>query len=184
MAIRLWPQDYERKDHITKAEKALLRNAARNFKSGHIAVGIDPLGMSTASVKMGMYISSTEGLLTYSLYEGKLDPAKIDAYLMYVKMVEDQIYARLLDSKMLIVRNGDYKVLKFPYKHIVMFPDEKLGMASGSKAQLQRLYSYATYGFFQPITSEGKEKLVKDLQMFGDIRKSYDKSFSEISDLE
>ena len=27
MAIRLWPQDYERKDHITKAEKSLLRNS-------------------------------------------------------------------------------------------------------------------------------------------------------------
>ena len=24
MSIRLWPQDFERKDHITKAEKALL----------------------------------------------------------------------------------------------------------------------------------------------------------------
>lgn len=184
MAIRLWPQDYERKEHITKAEKALLRNAARNFKSGHIAVGIDPLGMSTATVKMGMYISPTEGLLTYSLYVGKLDPTKIDGYLMYVKMVEDQIYARLLDSKMLIVRTGDYKVLKFPYKHIVMFPDEKIGKVSGTKAQLQRLYAYATYGFFQPITSEGKEKLVKDLKMFSDIRKSYDKSFTEITESE
>ena len=61
MAIRLWPQDYERKEHITKAEKSLLRNAARNFKSGHIAVSIDPVGMSTATVKMGMYISPNEG---------------------------------------------------------------------------------------------------------------------------
>ena len=184
MAIRLWPQDYERKEHITKAEKALLRNAARNFRSGHIAVGIDPLGMSTATVKMGMYISPSEGLLTYSLYAGKLDPSKIDSYLMYVKMIEDRLYARLLDSKMLIVRTGDYKVLKFPYKHIVMFPDEKIGMVSGTKDQLQRLYAYATYGFFQPITSDGKEKLVKDLKIFGDIRKSYDKSFTEIAEPE
>ena len=29
MAIRLWPKDYERKEHITKAEKSLLRYAAR-----------------------------------------------------------------------------------------------------------------------------------------------------------
>lgn len=181
MAIRLWPQDYERKDHITKAEKTLLRNAARNFKSGHIAVSIDPLGMSTATVKMGMYISPEEGLLTYSLYEGKLDPNQIENYVMYVKLIEDQIYARLLDSKMLIIRTGDYKVLKFPYKHIIMFPDEKIGMASGTKMQLQQLYAYATYGFFQPITSEGKEKHVKDLKIFSDIRKSYDKSFTEIT---
>ena len=57
MAIRLWPQDYERKEHITRAEKSLLRNASRNFKSGHIVVSIDPIGMSTSTVKMGMYIS-------------------------------------------------------------------------------------------------------------------------------
>lgn len=44
MAIRLWPQDYERKDHITKAEKGILRYAARNFQNGHMVVGIDPVG--------------------------------------------------------------------------------------------------------------------------------------------
>ena len=179
MSIRLWPQDYERKEHITKSEKILLRNASRNFKSGHIAVSIDPLGMSTPSVKMGMYISPTEGLITYSLYQGQIQPANIGAYLFYVKMVEDQIYERLVDSKMLIVRNGDFKVLKFPYKHIIMFPEEKIGRANGTAEQLKRLYSYATYGFFQPITSEGKEKLIKDLKIFTDVRKSYDKSFKQ-----
>ena len=39
MSIRLWPQDFERKDHITKAEKALLRYASRNFQNGHMAIG-------------------------------------------------------------------------------------------------------------------------------------------------
>ena len=87
MAIRLWPQDYERKDHITKAEKSLLRNAARNFKSGHIAVSIDPVGMSTATVKMGMYISPDEGLITFSIYQGPLDAKLISTYKMYVGMV-------------------------------------------------------------------------------------------------
>ena len=184
MAIRLWPQDYERKEHITKAEKALLRNAARNFQSGHIAVGIDPVGLSMPSVKMGLYISPDEGLLTYSLYAEKLDPSKIDNYLAYVEMVENRIYARLLDSKMLIVRTGDCKVLKFPYKHIIMFPDEKIGGAAGTKEQLRRLYAYATYGFFQPITSTGKEKLIKDLKIFDGIRKPYDRSFTEITEPE
>ena len=83
MAIRLWPQDYERKDHITKAEKSLLRSAARNFKSGHFVVGIDPIGMSNATVKMGMYISPKEGLVSFSIYHGFLDPESVDAYKMY-----------------------------------------------------------------------------------------------------
>lgn len=52
MAIRLWPQDYERKDHITKAEKGILRYAARNFQNGHMVVGIDPVGLSGERVKL------------------------------------------------------------------------------------------------------------------------------------
>ena len=184
MAIHLWPKDFERKDHITKDEKALLRNASRNFKEGHIVVGIDPLGMSTASVRMGMYISLTEGLITYSIYKGEIDTTKIDQYLMYVKLVEDLIYTHMLDSKVLIVRNGDYKFLKFPYKHIVMFPDEKPGKASCPIMELQKLNDYATYGFFQPITSNGQERSVKALRIFENVRKPYDKSFTSISDLE
>lgn len=182
MAIRLWPNDYERKEHITKAEKILLRNAERNFRDGHFAVGIDPLGMSTDTVKMGMYISPSEGLITFSIYSGAMSEQGADAYLAYVQMVENRIYERLLDSKMLIVRNGDYKILKFPYKHIVMFPDEKVG--SASTALINRLLTYATYGFFQPLSSTGKEKRIKDLCIFENVRKQYDGGFKNISDIE
>lgn len=184
MAIRLWPQDYERKDHITKAEKSLLRNAARNFKSGHIAVSIDPVGMSTATVKMGMYISPDEGLITFSIYQGPLDAKLISRYKMYVGMVEDKIYDRLLDSKMLVVRNGSYKTLKFPYKHIIIFPDEKVGSVSASPAQIEQLKNYATLGFFRPISSKGQEKTIAELGIFEGVRKSYDSSFTQLSDQE
>ena len=184
MAIRLWPQDYERKEHITRAEKSLLRNASRNFKSGHIVVSIDPIGMSTSTVKMGMYISPSEGLITFSIYPGKIEDKNIGIYQAYVHMVEDKIYDRLLDSKILIVRDGDYKCLKFPYKHIIMFPEERVGKVDVSKGQLSQLENYATFDFFRPITSEGKEKTVSQLGIFKGIRKTYDASFSGISDVE
>ena len=138
MAIRLWPQDYERKEHITRAEKSLLRNASRNFKSGHIVVSIDPIGISTSTVKMGMYISPSEGLITFSIYPGKIEDKNIGIYQAYVHMVEDKIYDRLLDSKILIVRDGDYKCLKFPYKHIIMFAEERVGKVDVSKGQLSQ----------------------------------------------
>lgn len=56
---------YERKDHITKAEKALLRNAARNFQSGHIAVGIDPLGLADYGVEIHLDDLSKKEILSY-----------------------------------------------------------------------------------------------------------------------
>ena len=122
MTVRLWPQDFERKDHISKAEKALLRNAARNLQNGHMVVNIDPLGLSSSKLKMGMYISPSEGLVTFTIYQGKINANDISSYILYVNMTEKKIYERLLDSKLLIIRNGERKSLKFPYKHVIMFP--------------------------------------------------------------
>ncbi|MBO5324388.1 MAG: AAA family ATPase [Oscillospiraceae bacterium] len=184
MAIRLWPKDYERKDHITKAEKNLLRYAARNFQNGHIAVGIDPVGLSNETTRMGMYISLNEGLITFSIYPGKINAMMIPAYIGYAEMVEQKIYERLLDSKLLIVRNGDKKALKFPYKHIVIFPEESIGKVSISADQLKQLYGYATFDAFRPITSDGKEKRIEDLRIFDCIRKAYDHTFKSVSDIE
>ncbi len=73
MPIRLWPADYERKDHITSTEKYLLRNASRTFNNGHFVIGIDPLGLSTSAVHMGIYIAPSEGLITFSIYTGSID---------------------------------------------------------------------------------------------------------------
>lgn len=184
MSIRLWPQDFERKDHITKAEKAILRYASRNFQNGHIAIGIDPVGLSTEKVKMGMYISPNEGLITFSIYTGSISAMLIPRYLQYVEIVESKIYERLLDSKMLIVRNGQNKALKFPYKHIIIFADEMVGKTAVSTQDLNRLLHYATFESFRPITSQGKEKRIEDLMIFGGIRKAYDKTFKSLSDAE
>lgn len=184
MAIRLWPQDYERKDHITKAEKGILRYAARNFQNGHVVVGIDPVGLSSEKVKMGMYISPNEGLITFSIFSGNINAVPVFSYIGYVQMVETKIYERLLDSKLLIVRNGEKKALKFPYKHIVMFPDEAVGKTTVTKDELGQLQDYATFDSFRPITSDGKEKRIEDLKIFAGIRKAYDTTFKSLSELE
>lgn len=184
MPIRLWPRDYSRKEHISQGEKVLLRNASRNLKDGHFAVDIDPIKMSSDKVKMGLYISPGEGLITFSIYQGKVDGSMIDTYIMYVNMIEDKIYERLLDSKMLIVRTGDYKVLKFPYKHIILFPEETTDGREITEAQRKRLAAYASYKFFHPMDSEGKEKHVTDLKIFSNIRKEYDPNFKQITEIE
>ena len=67
----------------------------------------------------------------------------------------NSIYTRLLDSKLLIVRNGDSKVLKFPYKHVIIFPDQKVGRVAASKDLIRKMLNYCTYDFFRPITSRG-----------------------------
>lgn len=184
MPIRLWPRDYSKKEHISQSEKILLRNASRNLKDGHFAVDIDPVKMSSDKVKMGLYISPSEGLITFSTYQGKVDGSMIDTYIMYVNMIEDKIYERLLDSKMLIVRTGDYKILKFPYKHIILFTEETTDGREITEAQRKRLAAYASYKFFHPMDSEGKEKRVTDLKIFSNFRKEYDPNFKQMTEIE
>lgn len=184
MPIRLWPKDFAKKDHISQGEKALLRNAARNLKEGHFAVDIDPVRMSTSDVKMGLYLSPNEGLVTFSLYTGEINPSMIDMYIMYVKMVEDKIYERLLDSKILIARTGEFKVLKFPYKHMILFPEVSVDKIQIQETQKKRLAEYASFKFFHPIDSAGNEKYLKDLKIFDYIRKGYDSNFNSISEIE
>ena len=117
-----------------------------------------------------MYISPTEGLITFSIYTGKINAAPVFVYRAYVEMAEKKIYERLLDSKMLIVRNGANKALKFPYKHVVMFPDELVGSPSVSQADLVQLHNYAVFDAFRPITSRGGERRIEDLKIFDGIR--------------
>lgn len=183
MSLRLWPKNYEGKDFITAEEKRLLKGAARNFVDGHFAIDIDPMGCTSAGSKMGLFISPSEGLITFSILKGDVEIDNVNAYLLSIKFYEDIIYDRLLDSMALIARNGEKKVLKFPYKHIIVFPS-----AEGVKAFPQGIISVLSNrvyrSFFRPIDSQGKERRISDLKIFSGIEKSYDGSFSGMTELE
>lgn len=182
MALRIWPKEFERKDHITKEEKALLRSATQNIKDGHFVIGIDPVGMSNAKVHMGFYISPDKGLLTFSVYTDEMNPSLIDAYINYVTMVEEKIYARLIDSKILIVRNGDKKVLKFPYKHAIIFANDKPTVFKGNAVGANKLAPYAYMQFLTPV-GQGKSLIKKpDIDIAFDARKPYDPTFRHLTE--
>lgn len=177
MPIRLWPKDFERKAHITKEEKALLRNASQNLESGHFAVGIDPIGMSSEKVHMGFYIAPDKGLLTFSVYTDKLNPALSSIYESYISMVEKRIYERLIDSKMLIVRNGENKILKFPYKHVIIFANEKPMPLRGDYAILKDIASHICMQFLTQL-GESKSMLRKvDVEIAESTHFPYEQDF-------
>ena len=182
--IRLWPRDFEKKEHISREERNILRTAAKYFNDGHMVIGIDPIGMSTDEIKMGMYIAPKEGIVTFSIYKGVINPAFIEQYKMIVSITEDKIYNRLLDSKLLIVRHDEHKMLKFPYKHIILFHDADLKQSGCTTQQLVELNPYGVAKFFLPLTSKGKVTKIKDLNIFSNIRKPYNTDFKIISENE
>lgn len=100
MALKIWPSDFEKKEHINAAERFLLRNALRNFKDGHFAIGIDPVGFSTKKIHMGMYINPQSGLLTFSIVQGQMNPEDVNGLLMMEKTIEKSIYDRLVNSRL------------------------------------------------------------------------------------
>lgn len=182
MALRLWPKDFERKDHITREEKSLLRNASQNLHDGHFVVGIDPVGMSSDKVHMGFYISPDKGLITFSIYTDMIDQSLLQVYKNYVEMVERKIYERLLDSRMLIVREGEKKYLRFPYRHMIIFANEK-PVARGSKSSIVReLENYAYVQFLYPIDKKRAIRKVVDIDIATGCRVAYDHEFSNLSD--
>lgn len=182
MPIKIWPREYEKKDHINASERFLLRNALRNFKEGCFVIGIDPMGYSTDKIHMGMYINPSEGLVTFSVVQGNIAPETIKGYMMMHKIIESAIYERLLNSRLLIARSGDKKVLRFPYKHIYIFPDEELPVTSCEDDLLQEFSQYSAVRFFIPTTAKNRPKFIKDLRIFDDIRMPYDSNFQSISD--
>ncbi len=182
MAIKIWPHEYEKKEHINAAERFLLRNALRNLKNGSFAIGIDPVGFCTEQIHMGMYISPAEGLITFSIVQGKMDPTSVTGYMFMQKTIEKAIYDRLLNSRLLIARSDDKKILKFPYKHIYIFPDEDVPVTSCDDDTLLSFAPYSAVRFFIPTTAKNRPKFVKDLHVFDDIRMPYDTNFTSISE--
>ena len=184
MTLRLWPKDFERKDHITKEEKALLRNASQKLESGHFAVGIDPVGMSSEKVHMGFYIAPDKGLLSFSIYTDKLNPALKSVYDIHVSMVEKKIHERLLDSKMLIVRDGDHKTLKFPYKHVIIFANEK---PTALRGEYTVLADSASHICMQFLTQLGQTKSLlrkEEIEIAGTTRLPYASDFKALTEQE
>lgn len=184
MAIKIWPKDFEKKEHINSCERFLLRNAMRNCKEGSFVIGIDPVGFSTDKVHMGMYISPSEGLITFSIVPGKIDPASVAGYLMMEKTIEKSIYDRLLNSRLLIVRSDEKKILKFPYKHIFIFPDEDIPVTSCDADTLLSFAGCSAVRFFIPTTAKNRPKFMRDLHIFDGIRMPYDSNFMRISEEE
>jgi len=184
VSLVLWPREYERKSNITKEERMLIKTVSHNFDEGHFAVGIDPVGLCTPENRMGFFISPISGLVTFSIFKGDFNSSMIDAYTMIIKQHEDLIYKRLLDSKLLISRDGSKKVLKFPYKHLMVFENIDRMTLDCDKAMLDRLAAYATAKNFTPINSKEAKLKKKDLNIFSGYRKDYDLGFSQISEEE
>ena len=169
MFVKLWPSNYINNELINHAERYLMRVAEKKLTSGHFVVGLDPVGLSTEQMHFGMYISPKEGLLTFTVVQGKIDESKIGDYIMMNSMFELAIYKRLLDSNALIVRNEEKKVLKFPYKHVFIFPEEEVPVKSCRRSELYKLADIATVRFFVPVMSNTKPGTIKELRLFENV---------------
>ncbi len=184
MALRIWPGDYERKEHITREERLLLRNALQSISDGHFVIGIDPVGMSTDTVHMGFYIAPDQGLLTFSVYTDPINPNLNEIYKSYVEMAERKIHERLLDSMMLIVRDGERKFLKFPYRHAIIFANERPSASAARNAAIEPLAAYAYVHF---LHTAGKKKTAEkgpDLRIADGCRVAFDPDFQSLSEQE
>lgn len=184
MSIKLWPTEFEKKEHISREEKMLLRYVLRNFAEGHFVVGIDPLGMSTDKVHMGLYIAPKKGLITFSIFKESINPRDINKYITAIELNEKKIYNRLLDSKSLIVRNNNNKMLKFPYKHIILFENEKTIEIKEDGSTFEPVENHVYMQNFSSVNKDRIFFMTEENDLFTDCRMPYDENFKEITELE
>lgn len=158
VGVKIWPQEFERRENlnINKEEKVLLRGALKHLKNGKFVVGIDPLGLSHDSTKMGMYISPNFGLVTFFIAKGEPPLDKLAIITSFAKTVKDSIYERLLNSKLLIVQRGNKKSLKFPYSHIVVYPDAKQLSSNSDIPVYDQIKDTILVDFFKPLRKQEK----------------------------
>lgn len=90
----------------------------------------------------------------------------------------------MVNSKLLIVRHNEKKLLKFPYKHIYLFVNEDVPVNSVDADALTSFAPYSAIRFFIPTTAKNRPKFVKDLHIFENIRMPYDSNFKRITEAE
>ena len=129
-------------------------------------------------------ISPEQGLITFSIVQNKIDATQVPMLQMAAENIEQSIYERLVNSKLLIVRHNEKKLLKFPYKHIYLFVNEDVPVNSVDADALTSFAPYSAIRFFIPTTAKNRPKFVKDLHIFENIRMPYDSNFKRITEAE
>ena len=180
MAVRLWPTDAEKVTSLTKAQKFLAKQAKKQL-SGWFFADIDPLGMATERNHMGMCIIPAMGLLSFSIIDGDTDSSFFESSNIVKQMIEKRMHERLLESAMLITSDGTKKILKFPYKHIIIFP-EGIGTALNDLTadKVDDLSKYVSIGFFKKLNNSDSDLK----EWFSDVNIAYDPEFNELSERE
>lgn len=180
MAIRLWPTDAEKATSLTKAQRFLAKQARKQL-SGWFFADIDPLGMATERNHMGMCIIPEMGLLTFSIIDGDVELSFFESSTIINQTIEKRMHERLLESAMLITTDGTKKILKFPYKHIIILP---AGIGTTLKEltvdMIEDLSKYVSVGFFKKLNGSNSD--LKD--WFSDVNVAYDPEYDEISERE
>lgn len=183
-SVRTWPGEYSSKNNnLSSSEKKLLKFAQDNFKEGHFVVSIDPVGLSSDKIRMGMAILPDKGLITFSLVEELATADNVEMYKAMTAIIEDKIYRRLLDSKLLIAKNGQRKFLKFPYQHLLIFVNEKFPVRLTPEVS-NKYKEFSTLLFFLPFDIQVAPKKLKDLFILKNIKRDYEPNFSGISEEE
>jgi len=187
--LKIYPGNYKLSQTLDKEEKKFIsyieKNVSKHLEAieslGIFMFDINPIFKRNEFHKFGMYISENEGLVTFSFLKKEMNKDLIDQYIDIVKEIEANITERLLGAKMLIKKVNDSKILKFPYRHIIVFSkDEPKFFSNVSK--FKKLSLYAAYNNFWPLTLNRPPVRIKELALFnGDYNVPYDKNFKYLT---
>lgn len=123
MDRKVWPVELPTNCGLSTLAKNVYIKFKRTKTNCWFLMDIDPIAVCNEKVSMGLLIYPNKGIITFSMHDNT--PSEVFKYAIdtYIQMVEDKVYKLLLESAVLIFKNGDKKLLKFPYKHIVVLEE-------------------------------------------------------------
>ena len=139
--VRVYPSGYGNMESFSKEEREVIRYFLRTFSEGSLYMGIHPCRNAVKkdedgrnAARFGLYIDEKYGAVVFQLMPGAVEAVLQGAagFEIYRGMFEKQLYAHLLNAKPLICQAGQEKILKFPFRFILLFQEAKLTEAGAA----------------------------------------------------
>ena len=139
--VEIWPSNFENRDLFTKSEKELMREMKRSFQGGIFVAGVNPTGKGKMN-RISYYLSSKFGLKTFLIIDVEKEKMfeSLDVLLEVNEELEEKIFYRLLDSNVLINREGNTKSINININHYILFQNVNYNNLKSKEKKILRNY--------------------------------------------
>ncbi|WP_160676564.1 AAA family ATPase [Clostridium sp. C8-1-8] len=161
LEAKIWPSNFENKDFFSKEEKEIMRFVKSNIEDGNFVAGVNPVGEGIIN-KISYYFSRNTGLMTFLIINREKESVVSGMEMLETvsTSLEKHIMNRLLDSKVLFMKESDKKFLKIPYNHYVVL--QNVNLTTLKKKEKEFFRQYENKLLFKNLTTINNKDIIAE----------------------